>query len=79
MGVIDRRATIVSSLLLSLSFAIGPSLLVLVNSVVFLFVQHPFDVGDRVTVDGENVVRSVLGRGGVWSAPPPAAALPSSS
>jgi small-conductance mechanosensitive channel len=46
----------VSSLLVSFAFAIGPSLLVLVNSVVFLFVQHPFDVGDRVFVDGENVV-----------------------
>ena len=50
-------AETVSSLLVSFAFAIGPSLLVLVNSVVFLFVQHPFDVGDRVVIDGENVVR----------------------
>ena len=34
-----------------LSWLIGGSLQEVLTSIIFLFVKHPFDVGDRVTVD----------------------------
>jgi small-conductance mechanosensitive channel len=31
---------------------IGGSLQEVLSSIIFLFVKHPFDVGDRVNIDG---------------------------
>ncbi|KAI3649862.1 hypothetical protein MP228_005494 [Amoeboaphelidium protococcarum] len=43
--------TTVSSFLLASAFAIGNSAKVLLDSIVFLFVTHPFDIGDRVVIN----------------------------
>ncbi|KAJ7770227.1 Mechanosensitive ion channel-domain-containing protein [Mycena maculata] len=48
-------ATLVTSagtLVLGLSWLIGGALSDVLNSIIFLFIKHPFDVGDRVIVDG---------------------------
>jgi small-conductance mechanosensitive channel len=39
--------------MVALTFAVGNTIKGLVESVVFLFVTHPFDVGDKVRVDNE--------------------------
>ncbi|TBU64491.1 Mechanosensitive ion channel-domain-containing protein [Dichomitus squalens] len=47
-------ATLVTSagtLILGLSWLIGGSLAEVLTSIIFLFVKHPYDVGDRVTVE----------------------------
>lgn len=36
---------------IGLSWLIGGSLSEVLTSIIFLFVKHPYDVGDRVTVD----------------------------
>lgn len=36
-----------------LSWLIGSSLAEVLTSIIFLFVKHPYDVGDRVTVEDE--------------------------
>ena len=36
--------------ILGLSWLIGGSLQEVLTSIVFLFIKHPFDVGDRVTI-----------------------------
>ncbi|KAJ7218050.1 Mechanosensitive ion channel-domain-containing protein [Mycena pura] len=53
-------ATLVTSagtLLLGLSWLIGGSLAEVLTSIIFLFIKHPFDVGDRVVI--ENVSYTV--------------------
>ncbi|KAH8827980.1 Mechanosensitive ion channel-domain-containing protein [Flagelloscypha sp. PMI_526] len=50
-------ATLVTSagtLVLGLSWLIGTSLSEVLISIIFLFVKHPFDVGDRVDVDTDS-------------------------
>ncbi|EPZ34705.1 hypothetical protein ROZALSC1DRAFT_29597 [Rozella allomycis CSF55] len=42
----------ISSVLVSLSFSCGQSLQRIVDSVQFVFFMHPFDIGDRVMIDG---------------------------
>ena len=42
----------VSSVILAFAFVFGNSLRRLYESVIFIFLVHPFDVGDAVTVDG---------------------------
>lgn len=39
---------------LGLSWLIGGSLQEVLTSIIFLFVKHPFDVGDRVNIGKEN-------------------------
>ncbi|KAI0699236.1 hypothetical protein BC835DRAFT_1268062 [Cytidiella melzeri] len=39
------------SLFLGLSWLIGGSLAEVLTSIIFLFVKHPYDVGDRVSID----------------------------
>ena len=39
------------SLFLGLSWLIGGSLQEVLTSIIFLFVKHPYDVGDRIVVD----------------------------
>ena len=40
--------------LLGLSWLIGGSLSEVLTSIIFLFIKHPFDVGDRVVIDGKD-------------------------
>jgi small-conductance mechanosensitive channel len=49
-------ATIITgagTLILGLSWLIGGSLQEVLTSIIFLFIKHPFDVGDRVVVNKE--------------------------
>ncbi|EMD37930.1 hypothetical protein CERSUDRAFT_49967 [Gelatoporia subvermispora B] len=41
------------TLILGLSWLIGSSLAEVLTSIIFLFIKHPYDVGDRVKVDKE--------------------------
>ncbi|KAI0331047.1 hypothetical protein GY45DRAFT_1322992 [Cubamyces sp. BRFM 1775] len=48
-----QLATLITSagtLILGLSWLIGGSLAEVLTSIIFLFIKHPYDVGDRVTV-----------------------------
>jgi small-conductance mechanosensitive channel len=51
---VDPNKVIVtlSSFLLAIAFAIGNTAKTLLESVIFLFVSHPFDIGDRIVFDG---------------------------
>ncbi|KAI0318281.1 Mechanosensitive ion channel-domain-containing protein [Amylostereum chailletii] len=42
------------TIILGLSWLIGGSLSEVLTSIIFLFIKHPFDVGDRVVVDGKH-------------------------
>ena len=42
-----------SSLMLSVAFAFGDTISKMVESVIFIFGTHPYDVGDRISVDGK--------------------------
>ncbi|TEB38382.1 hypothetical protein FA13DRAFT_1726059 [Coprinellus micaceus] len=51
-----QLATIITgagTLILGLSWLIGGSLQEVLTSIIFLFIKHPFDVGDRVVVNKE--------------------------
>ena len=39
-----------------LSFAIGGTVTEFISCCIFLFVKHPYDIGDRVTVDGHELI-----------------------
>jgi small-conductance mechanosensitive channel len=41
------------TLILGLSWLIGGSLQEVLSSIIFLFIKHPFDVGDRVIINGQ--------------------------
>lgn len=45
-----------STFVLSATFVFGNQLKLLFESVVFIFVMHPYDISDRVYIDGENLV-----------------------
>eukprot|EP00899_Mesostigma_viride_P021107 jgi/Mesvir1/28999/Mv17768-RA.1 len=53
-----------SALLLSWVFIFGNSLRVLFETLIFLFVVHPFDVADRIEVDGIHYIVEEIG---IWS------------
>ncbi|CEM21676.1 unnamed protein product [Vitrella brassicaformis CCMP3155] len=42
-----------ASISAGVAFALGNSIKNFVDSLVFVFIQHPFDIGDRVSVDGD--------------------------
>ncbi|KAH6914006.1 Mechanosensitive ion channel-domain-containing protein [Coprinopsis sp. MPI-PUGE-AT-0042] len=42
------------TLVLGLSWLIGGSLQEVLTSIIFLFIKHPFDVGDRVIINGQS-------------------------
>ncbi|KAF3766548.1 hypothetical protein M406DRAFT_11687, partial [Cryphonectria parasitica EP155] len=42
--------------LISLSFAISTTCQEFLGSIIFLFVKHPYDVGDRVNINGESLI-----------------------
>ncbi|KAF5370669.1 hypothetical protein D9758_001813 [Tetrapyrgos nigripes] len=48
---ITNLVTSAGTLVLGLSWLIGGSLTEVLTSIIFLFVKHPFDVGDRITVE----------------------------
>ena len=43
--------TSAGTLVLGLSWLIGSSLAEVLTSIIFLFIKHPFDVGDQVSID----------------------------
>ncbi|KAF9434471.1 hypothetical protein BGZ76_007960 [Entomortierella beljakovae] len=50
----------IGSFLLALSFVFGNSLKILFENIVFLFITHPYDSGDLVSIDGNDMyVREV--------------------
>ncbi|RUS28460.1 Mechanosensitive ion channel-domain-containing protein [Jimgerdemannia flammicorona] len=44
------------SLILALSFMIGSTAQTVFESIIFVFVRHPFDVGDRVEIEGVSYI-----------------------
>ncbi|KAF7361876.1 Mechanosensitive ion channel protein [Mycena venus] len=46
--------TSASTLVLGLSWLIGGTLAEVLTSIIFLFIKHPFDVGDRVVIDSHS-------------------------
>ena len=50
----------VSSIILPSVFMFGNAAKVLFESLIFLFVTHPFDVGDRISVDGQPMIVEVI-------------------
>ncbi|KAF5393511.1 hypothetical protein D9757_000597 [Collybiopsis confluens] len=70
--------TSVGTLVLGLSWLIGGSLTEVLTSIIFLFIKHPFDVGDRIVVEKlEYTVKEISllstllvdGQGGLVQAP----------
>lgn len=53
-------AIFLASVLLPCVFLFGNTIRALFDSLVFIFVMHPFDVGDRCIVDGEEVLNFLL-------------------
>lgn len=57
--VTDKLTTLVTSasaFVLGLSWLIGTTMQEILGAILFLFVKHPFDVGDRVDFDGNSYV-----------------------
>ena len=50
----------VSSIILPSVFMFGNAAKVLFESLIFLFVTHPFDVGDRISVDSQPMLVEVM-------------------
>jgi hypothetical protein len=44
------------TLILGLSWLIGGSLQEVLTSIIFLFIKHPFDVGDRITLEKDSYI-----------------------
>lgn len=49
-----------SSQLLLVTFVFGNTLKMIFEAIIFLFVMHPFDVGDRCEIGGVQVSRGTL-------------------
>jgi small-conductance mechanosensitive channel len=43
--------TIYAGVLASLTFAIGSPIKTWIENVIFLFITHPFDLGDKIVVE----------------------------
>lgn len=52
----DLRNVLVtlSTFVLSIAFAFGPTMAKMIESVIFIFASQPYDVGDRVSIDGKD-------------------------
>lgn len=52
----DLRNVLVtlSTFVLSIAFAFGPTMAKMIESVIFIFASQPYDVGDRVSIDGQD-------------------------
>jgi small-conductance mechanosensitive channel len=46
----------VGTFLISAAFALGPTIQEILGSCIFLFLKHPFDVGDRVDITGKKYI-----------------------
>jgi small-conductance mechanosensitive channel len=55
LGIATSKFFLLSSQLLVAVFMFGNTLRTIFEAIVFLFVMHPFDVGDRCEVDGMQV------------------------
>ena len=55
-GALTKVLTGASALIISLSFVFGNGMRQLFENVVFLFVRHPFDIGDLVRIDDKKYV-----------------------
>lgn len=56
MGFLTTQILVfISSQLLLVAFMFGNSAKTLFEAIIFVFVMHPFDVGDRCVVDGVQV------------------------
>ena len=52
----EEKATSLWGIFTGLSFAFGGTVTEFVSCCIFLFIKHPFDVGDRVNIDGVQLV-----------------------
>lgn len=60
MGFLTTRILVfISSQLLLAVFMFGNSAKIVVEAIIFVFVMHPFDVGDRCVIDGVQVIRNM--------------------
>jgi small-conductance mechanosensitive channel len=60
MGVNTQKLLVAfSSILLPSVFVFGNAARSTFESLIFLFIMHPFDVGDRILVDGNSLVVEV--------------------
>lgn len=56
LGVhVSHYLLLISSQLLLVAFVFGNTCKTVFEAIIFLFVRHPFDVGDRCEVDGVQV------------------------
>lgn len=55
----SKLILLVSSQLVVAAFIFGNTLKTVFEAIIFLFVVHPFDVGDRCEIDGVQVNTSV--------------------
>lgn len=56
MGVLTTQVLVfISSQLLLVAFMFGNSVKTVFEAIIFVFVMHPFDVGDRCVIDGVQV------------------------
>jgi small-conductance mechanosensitive channel len=61
LGVATQQLLVfVSSQLLLIVFIFGNTLKTIFEAIVFLFVMHPFDVGDRCVIDGVQVFHNPI-------------------
>lgn len=61
LGIATTRFLLVlSSQLLLVAFVFGNSCKTIFEAIIFLFVMHPFDVGDRCEIDGVQVCPLLL-------------------
>lgn len=51
---------LISSQALVAVFMFGNTLKMVFEAIIFLFVMHPFDVGDRCEVEGVQVLRNII-------------------
>lgn len=61
MGYLTTQVLVlISSQLLLVVFMFGNSAKTVFEAIIFVFVMHPFDVGDRCVIDGVQVYASLL-------------------
>ena len=59
MGFLTTKILVfLTSQLLLLAFVFGNSVKTIFEAIIFIFVMHPFDVGDRCVIDGVQVIRN---------------------
>ncbi|XP_021715031.1 mechanosensitive ion channel protein 10-like [Chenopodium quinoa] len=57
MGFLDTKILVfISSQLLLVAFMFGNSVKTVFEAIIFVFIMHPFDVGDRCVIDGVQMV-----------------------